>query len=81
MTLMALASMAFGVYKQGEMKKAGMDAQVQATQKGIADQSNLIEDSYKKRRTAQGAGTVLGGEVSKQGSILSSSQNQKSLLG
>ena len=84
--LIAIAAMqaGFAVYQQNQQVKAANKAQQQAAEDAVSNQNALVLEQQKKRRQAQG--TALGGspaaeQIARQGSVLTSTPQTRSLLG
>ena len=75
----------FSIYQQQQQRQAAQRAERQAASDMAQNQSNLLLEQQRERRRAQG--TVLGGAnqrsqaMSQQGSILTSTPQNRSLLG
>jgi len=79
MALVTIASTAIGTKKSSDMASAANAAKNEGMIAGSIQQSELTAKNYKKMRDEL---TILGGNTaSQEGSILSGSQNKKSLLG
>jgi hypothetical protein len=84
MALVTIAQAGFASKKSSDMQKAGELARSEGEMLSDKNNSDLLESGYKKRR--EGQGTILGGEnsassVSKQGTVLTQTQQKPSLLG
>lgn len=87
LTLMAIATalqVGTSVYGQQQQVKAANEAQKEGAKAEIAGQQRVTMEGFKKRQQMQG--TLLGGSpearaVSEQGTMLTSAQDKRSLLG
>jgi hypothetical protein len=83
--LIALAAIqtGFSMYSQQQQLQAAKRAERQATDRSIANQNQMVMEGYKRRRENVDAlsSSSMAQNASQQGTILTGSSTQRSLLG